>query len=182
MSSNSSWPPCTPDELGGDREPEPRSALARRALERAEEVGARLGRHTGPVVGDLDEDLAPVAPSLDADLARLALTLLLDRLHGVADEVAQDPEQVLVIGIDAEVLVHVDDPARSCPRAAARAPRRLRRPRASAAELAARLGLLGSAEFQRVVAEVDGAIERGDELRGELLHGRIGNARSGGRR
>ena len=40
-------------------------------------------------------------------------------------------------------------------------------------ELAARRRLLGAAEAQRVIAEGDRAVERGDELRREALHGRI---------
>src|SRR5262245_37739113 len=39
-------------ELRRDREPEARAALARRPLEGAEEIGARLLRHARPVVRD----------------------------------------------------------------------------------------------------------------------------------
>ena len=42
-------------------------------------------------------------------------------------------------------------------------------------QLAPRRRLLGAPEAQRVVAEVDGAVERGDELGREALHGRIGD-------
>ncbi len=44
-------------------------------------------------------------------------------------------------------------------------------------QLAPRRRFLGAAKAQRVVAEVDGAVERGDELGRKALHGRIGDGR-----
>ena len=48
-------------QLVRDGEAEARAALARRALEGLEQVGARLLRHARPVVAHLDGDAAAVA-------------------------------------------------------------------------------------------------------------------------
>ena len=52
----------------------------------------------------------PLRLRRDADVA-LGDVLLLDGLQGVAAQVAQDAEELVAIGIDAQRLVHLDGPA-----------------------------------------------------------------------
>ena len=92
-------------------------------------------------------------------------------------------EQLVAIGIDAQRLVHLDRSRRWHPRAAG--PVRRRPPSTSERsghQLAAGRRLLGAAEPQRALGEVDGAVERGDQLRREALHGRVGQAAAAGPR
>ena len=84
-------------QLGRDGEPEPGAAGAGRALERLEQMRARLVGQPGPVS---DTSITTTAPS------RRPVTRIwsrpgslggaaLERLHGVAREVEQDAEQLL---------------------------------------------------------------------------------------
>src|SRR5262249_37448263 len=97
------------DELVSDSQPESRSSLARRALEGLEQMGARFLRNTRAVVTGVYGDGCSVAQSRDANIAGPDL-LLFDRLQGVTAQVAQDSEQLIAVGIDAQGVVHVDRP------------------------------------------------------------------------
>ena len=89
------------DQLLGHRKPKPRAALAGRALERLEKMGARLLGHTWTVVADLDGNPQPFAQCGDPDMTA-HMVLLLDGLHGIAGEVAQDTKELIAIRINAQ--------------------------------------------------------------------------------
>src|SRR5262245_33808319 len=97
------------DELVRHRQAEAGAALAGRALEGLEQVGARLLWHARPVVADLDGDARALAlcRNLDPTPDRLAQ---LDCLQGIATEVAQDAEQLIAVGIDPELGFHRNRP------------------------------------------------------------------------
>ena len=96
-------------EFGGDDEAETRAALFGRALKRLEQIFARLLRNAGAVVRHIDDHLPALAMCGDADFAVRLVLDALDGLHRIADEVAQRPEQMLVIGINAQRGIHVGD-------------------------------------------------------------------------
>src|SRR5262249_56626380 len=76
-------------ELGGDRKSEPTAAGAARGLERLEQMLARLLRHAGPGVGDLQDRDRAFAPAGDANLhaGGIVLRVAFQRLRCVAYEV-----------------------------------------------------------------------------------------------
>src|SRR5688572_13786751 len=96
-------------ELGGDGEAQARSALPRHALERLEEMRAGLLRHAGAGVGDLDDGDRAFSPRDEEDLAG-ALAFALERLYGVAAEIAQDAVELVAVGIDLKLLLDLDGP------------------------------------------------------------------------
>ena len=108
--------------------PRPVPPRARRALERLEQMRARLGREARPGVGHLDHDHGALAPPGDAHLVarRIVRRARLQRLHGVAREIEQDAQQLVGVGVDDQPALDRGDPADPrCRRAAAsRAPPR----------------------------------------------------------
>src|SRR5262249_33382396 len=78
-------------ERGGHREAEPGAAGAGRALERLEQMRARLLGNAGAGVRHLDLDHGALAPTGDADLvaAGVARVAALERLQCVAREIEQ---------------------------------------------------------------------------------------------
>ena len=84
---------------------------------------------------------------------------------------------MIAVGVDAQRVVHVEHPVEASLARQAQRLADLLDHRLQAQQLAARRRFLGAAEAQRVVAEVDGAVERGDELGRKALHGRIGDGR-----
>src|SRR5262245_52180988 len=89
------------DQLLGHRKAKPRAALAGRALERLEEMGARLLGHTWTIVADFDGNPHPVAQCGDPDMT-LHILLLLDGLHGIAGKIAQDAKELIAIRVNAQ--------------------------------------------------------------------------------
>ena len=158
----------------------PRPAPPRgRALERLEQMRARLVGNARPGVGDLDHHHAAFAPAGDADLVarRIARAARLQRLHGVARDVDQHAEQLVVVGIDRQPALDRDDPAdRHVERQAERLVHLLDQ-RLDLDGLALGRRLLRRAVGQRRLAERDGALERAHQLGREALHLGIGQAR-----
>src|SRR4030095_8301229 len=97
-------------ELLRNREPKPCAVLPRHALKRLEEIGARLLRHAGSSVGDLDDGDRPFALRGDGDLARARL-LAFQGLDGIAAKIAEHPVKLLAVGMDLEILLHLDLPS-----------------------------------------------------------------------
>src|SRR5262245_21612908 len=163
------------DQLLGHREPKPRTALACGALECLEEMRARLLGHAWTVVADLDGNPHPVAQCANPDLTDHIL-LLLNGLHGIARKVAQDAKELIAIRVNAQRGIHVHPPIDG---SIARQPETiadLLHQWAQRHQLAPRRCLFGAPELQRAVGEMDGPVERGDELWSEALHGRVGQA------
>lgn len=127
---------------------------------------ARCGT-PGPVVGEIQDYLAAFAVSTDRDLA-LAGVRTLDRLRGVAHQVAQHAEQMIAVGIDAKAIVHVC--MARAPRAASPGYRRLPDQRLQQKQIVRGRGFRHAAELKRGIAEADGAVERGNELWHEALN------------
>ena len=117
----------------------------------------------------------PLRRADHADMA-LAGVLLLDRLQGVAGEIAQYAEELVAVGIDAQPIADLDRPVDGAFARQAEAVADLIDERPQRQQLAPGRRLLGAAEFQRAVGERDGAAERGDQLRREALHRRVGQA------
>ena len=93
--------------------PSPVPPVAGRTLERLEQMRLRLLGKTRPSVGDLDDDDRAFAPAGDADLvaAGVAGGAAFQRLRGVACEVQQDAEELVVVGFDHEAALDRADPA-----------------------------------------------------------------------
>src|ERR1700722_12072255 len=93
------------NKLGGDGEAEAASAGARRALERLEQVLTRFFGEAGPRIRYLDHDDGALAPSGNTDLitAGIARIAALQRLQGIARQIEQDAEQLIVVGLDDEL-------------------------------------------------------------------------------
>ena len=101
----------------------------------------------------------------------------LQRLHGVARDIDQHPEQLVVVGLDGEAALDRDDPA---DRHVEGKPERLVHlldQRLDLDRLALGRRLLRAAIGQRRLAEGDGALERAHQLGREALHLRVGHVR-----
>ena len=160
------------DEFGGDGEAETGATLARHALERLEQMGARPIRHAGASVGYFDDRDRTFPSRRDHDLAGAA-PFAFECLHGVAAEIGQNTEQLVAVGVDLERLLDVELPGdKFWPRQTERiadfidewGKRKAHAPRRH---------LLRLAEIERAGAKPDGAVERGDQLRHQPLHGRV---------
>src|SRR6185437_9100165 len=78
------------DQFGGDREPEPAAAGPAAALERLEQMVARLLRHARTGIGHFEDRDRPLASTTDANLRRaVAAGIAFQRLRGVAHQVEQ---------------------------------------------------------------------------------------------
>ena len=157
-----------------------RCRLCGRALEGSEHVGSRRSRrHARASVADLDEDPAAVAPRLDADFAKATLAALPSPCCSIAWTALRARLLKMRKRCSGSASTRSARPYR---RSSAILPSR-GRPRPSPPP---RRGASGAsvaagpaprpAERERRVAEVDGAIERSDQLRREPLHGRVGDA------
>ncbi len=97
---------------------------------------------------------------------------LLQRLHRVAAKIAQHPIELVAVGVDLESLLDVDGPIEILARQP-EAVADLGDQRGERKALAPRRHFMRLAEIERAGAQPDGAVERGDQLRHQALHGRV---------
>src|SRR5262245_31581632 len=157
------------DQLSGDGEAEPGAVLARHALERLEEMGPRPLRYARPGVAHVDHRHRAFAAGDDGDLA-IALALALKSLHRIAAQIAQHAEQLVAVSIDPEVGGNVQDPSDAIGARQTEPLSDLDDQGGKLELLAPRRRLLRLAEIEGAGAKPDGAVERSDQLRHELLH------------
>ena len=100
------------DELCGDGEAEPGAVFSRHALEGLEQMRLRPLRHAGTGITNLDQSDRPLAPSADEDLPVRAAEAL-QRLQGVAAEIAQHAIKLIAVAIDLQFRINLDDPGDS---------------------------------------------------------------------
>src|SRR6476469_7691602 len=160
------------DELGGDCEPKPGAVLPRHALKRLEEMRLRPLRHSRPGVAYVDHRDCAFAPRDDDDLA-VAVAPALQRLHAVAAEIAQHAKELVAVGVDLEVGRDVEDPLDAIGARQPKSIANLGDERGKLELSAPRRHFLRLAEIERAGAKPDGAVERGEQLRHELLHALI---------
>jgi hypothetical protein len=171
--------PMGAHQFGRDREAQPGAAGARRALEGLEQMLARLGGEAGAGVGDVDDHHRAFAPAGDADLvARRVVGLArLQRLHGVAGEVDQHAQQLIVVGVDHQAAFDRADPADPPVGLQVEGLAHLLDQCREPDHLPVGSRFLCAPIGQRRLAEIDRALERAHQLGREALHARVGQMR-----
>ena len=101
----------------------------------------------------------------------------LQRLHGIARDIDQHAEQLIVVGLHGEPALDRDDPADRHVEGKAERLVHLLDQRLDLDRLALGRRLLRGAVGQRRLAEGDGALERAHQLGREALHLRVGQRR-----
>ena len=161
-------------QLGGDGQPEAEAALARAALERREQVVARLGGQAGAGVADTDPPGRIRVARAQFDRSRRAGRL--DRLARVAHEVRQHPMQLLAVRPHGQARRHIGDERDARRLAARRQPLALdhvldQRTQRDMGQRGRRL--FGLAKGQRAFAQVHRPADRADQLWRGARHGGI---------
>ena len=97
------------NEFRGDDEAEPRAALFGRAVKRLEQIFARLRGMPAPLSVTSMMTLRPSRCAATRTSPSVLPSTLSIACIAVAHEVAQRPEKMLVVGIDAQRRIHVGD-------------------------------------------------------------------------
>ena len=97
-------------QFASNRQPETGSAGARRAAKRGKKVLSGLWRHARAGIVDGNGDDAAHTHRRNTDSPRPAILRLVIRqgLDGIATDIVHDTEQLLAVGIDLEVVLHLN--------------------------------------------------------------------------
>ena len=172
------------DQFGGDGKPEAGAARQVEPWNASNMCARALSETPGPVS---DTSITTTLPSRRPVMriwsrAGSRAPRACSALHGVARDVDQHAEKLVVVGLDREPALDRDDPAdRHVERQAERLVHFLDQ-RLDLDGLALGRRLLRRAVRQRRLAERDGALERAHQLGREALHLGVGQASKAGRR